>query len=430
MTLTFAITFFLFALLALGTPVAFALAIAGVTGLFAIGGVDMVLGVLQTAPFSAANSYELISIPMFLLMAEFVILSGVADDLFRAASAWVGRVPGGLGMATAIAGAGFGAISGSSTAAAATLSATTIPAMLKQGYEPRLACGVVAISGTLAMLIPPSIALVLYGIIAGANIGELLVGGIIPGLLVTLTIMATVYFLVWRDPSRAPAGRAHTLREKIVSLKVVGPMIFLFFAVTGLIYTGVATPTEASGIGAFGAFVLAIHARKMTLPGLGRALAKASHTSCMIVMIILGAHIFGYFFTLTQATQQLVAWIGSLGLSPWIVISIILLGYLVLGCLMDQVAILILTVPIVLPLVKALGFDPVWFGVIVIVMAEVGLVTPPVGLNVFVVARYTGRPLAEIFGGVFPHVGAHLLLVAVLVAFPQIILWLPSTMRS
>jgi tripartite ATP-independent transporter DctM subunit len=428
--LTVSITVLLLLLLALGTPVAFSLAIAGVAGLYAIGGLEMVLGVLQTTPFSAANSYELISVPMFLLMAEFVILSGVADDLFEAASAWVGRVPGGLAMATALAGAGFGAISGSSTAAAATLSATTIPAMLKQGYEPKLACGVVAISGTLAMLIPPSIALVLYGIIAGANIGELLIGGVIPGLLVTLTIIATVWYLVWRDPSRAPPGRAFTMREKILSLKVVGPMIFLFMAVTGLIYSGVATPTEASGIGAFGAFILAIRAGKVNLTSVRHALVKASHTSCMIVMIILGAQIFGYFFTLTGTTQQLVAWIGTLHVSHWWIIAFILFGYFVLGCLMDQVAILILTVPVVLPLVKAMGFDPVWFGVIVIVMAEVGLVTPPVGLNVFVVARYTGRPLTEIFQGVGPHVVAHLILVAILVAFPEIILWLPSTMRN
>jgi C4-dicarboxylate transporter DctM subunit len=427
--LTFQIILLLFALLALGTPVGFALAIAGAAGLIATGGVDMALGVLQTTPFSAANSYELISVPMFLLMAEFVILSGVADDLFKAATTWVGRLPGGLGMATALAGAGFGAISGSSTASAATLSATTIPAMLKQGYDPKVACGVVAISGTLAMLIPPSIALVLYGIISGENIGQLLIAGVIPGLLVTMTIMATVYYLVWRDPSCAPAGRAYSFKEKLVSLKVVGPMLFLFFAVTGLIYSGVATPTEASGIGAFGAFLLAFKAGKLNVPSLRQALAKSSHTSCMIVMIILGAYIFGYFFTLTQSTQHLVAWIGGLGVSRWVVIALVLFGYLVLGCLMDQVAILILTVPVVLPLMKALSFDPVWFGVVVIVMAEVGLVTPPVGLNVFVVARYTGRPLTEIFEGVLPHVIAHLVLVAALVAFPQLILWLPSTMN-
>jgi tripartite ATP-independent transporter DctM subunit len=302
--------------------------------------------------------------------------------------------------------------------------------MLKQNYEPKLACGVVAISGTLAMLIPPSIALVIYGIIADVSIGQLLVGGVIPGLVVTLTIIATVYFLVWQDPSRAPLGRSYTWKEKIQSLSVVGPMLFLFFAVTGLIYTGVATPTEASGIGAFGAFLLAIKEGKINFKTTLRALNRASQTSCMIVLIILGAQIFGYFFTLTQSTQQLVAWVGALDTSRWLIIAMILLGYLALGCIMDQVAILILTIPVVLPLVTSLGFDPIWFGVIVIVTAEVGMVTPPVGLNVFVVARYTGRPLAEIFRGVMPHVIAHILVIALLVIFPEIILWLPSTMKQ
>jgi len=427
--LTISVVLLLLVLLALGCPVALSLAVAGAVGLWSIGGLSMVLGVLQTTPFSAASSYELISVPMFVLMAEFVILSGVADSLFKAAATWVGRVPGGLGMATAIAGAGFGAISGSSTASAATLSATTIPAMLKQGYEPQLACGVVAISGTLAMLIPPSIALVLYGIIADVSIGQLLVGGVIPGIVVTFAIMATVYYLVWRDPSRAPLGQSYSLKEKLLSVKVVWPMLILFMAVTGFIYTGIATPTEASGLGAFGAFVLAWQAKKINLQSTTDALTRSAHTSCMIVLIILGAHIFGYFFTLTQTTQELVKWIGALDVSRWVVMAMILFGYLILGCLMDQIAILILTVPIVLPLVKALGFDPIWFGVIVIVTAEVGMVTPPVGLNVFVVSRYTGRPLAEIFQGVMPHVVAHILVIALFVVFPEIILWLPSTMK-
>ena len=211
---------------------------------------------------------------MFILMAEFVILSGVADDLFKAAAAWVGRVPGGLGMATALAGAGFGAISGSSTASAATLSSTTMPAMLKEGYDPKLAGGVVAISGTLAMLIPPSIALVLYGIIADVSIGQLLIGGVIPGILVTLTIMATVWVLVAIDPSSAPRGAAYTMAEKFRSLKVVGPMIVLFMMVTGVIYSGIATPTEASALGAFGAFVLALPRRARST---GRRCIKALH---------------------------------------------------------------------------------------------------------------------------------------------------------
>jgi len=422
------ITLLLFGLLAIGMPVAFTLAFTGALGLYAVGGWQAVSGVLATAPLSSVESYELISVPLFILMAEFVIMSGVADKLFAAAATWVGRVPGGLAMATALAGAGFGAISGSSTASAATLSSTTLPAMLRQGYDPKLSGGVVAISGTLAMLIPPSIALILYGIIADVSIGALLIGGVIPGILVTLVIIGTVWVLVLIEPRLAPHGRAYTLREKLASLRVVGPMLFLFMAVTGVIYTGIATPTEASGLGAFGAFLIVLWERRFTRAGLARALLHAAHASCMIVMIIVCAKVFGYFFTLTQSTQLLVAWVSALDVSHWIILALILLGYLILGCLMDQVAILILTVPIVLPVIKALGFDPVWFGVIVILMAEVGLVTPPVGLNVFVVARYAKRPLAEIFGGVWPHVFSHLLLVVVLVAFPQIILWLPSQM--
>ena len=419
----------MFALLAIGMPVAFALAAAGSAGLYWIGGIDALTGIVTTTPLSTAGTYELISVPLFILMAEFVILSGVADNLFKAATSWVGRVPGGLAMATALAGAGFGAISGSSTASAATLSSTTIPAMLKAGYEPQLAGGVVAISGTLAMLIPPSIALVLFGIIADVSISQLLIAGVIPGLLVTATIMATVWFLVWRVPARAPLGTAYSWREKFQSLTVVGPMLLLFMAVTGVIYTGVATPTEASGIGAFGAFMLALKARTVNTKTLSAALMRALHASTMIVMIIVCAKVFGYFFSLTQSTQQIVAWVGSLDTSRWIIIGLILFGYIVLGCLMDQIAILILTVPVVLPLIKSLGFDPIWFGVIIVVTAEIGLVTPPVGLNVFVVSRYTGRPLAEVFSGVWPHVLAHLGLLVLMVAFPQIILWLPSTMR-
>lgn len=419
----------MFCMLAIGMPVAFALAVSGCLGLYWVGGMDALSGVVATTPLSTAGTYELISVPMFILMAEFVILSGVADNLFKAAATWVGRVPGGLAMATALAGAGFGAISGSSTASAATLSTTTIPAMLKQGYEPKLAGGVVAISGTLAMLIPPSIALVLYGIIADVSIGQLLVGGVVPGLMVTVTIMLTVWYLVWRKPERAPLGNSYTMLEKFRSLKVVWPMLLLFMAVTGIIYTGVATPTEASGIGAFGAFVLAVREGKINLSTLSKALRRAIQASCMIIMIIVCAKIFGYFFSLTQTTQMIVAWVSHQDLSRWVVIGLILCGYLVLGCVMDQIAILILTVPVVLPLIKALGFDPVWFGVIIIVTAEVGLVTPPVGLNVFVVSRYTGRPLQEVFSGVWPHVIAHLMLIAVFVAFPGFITWLPSTMN-
>jgi tripartite ATP-independent transporter DctM subunit len=422
------IVILLLVLLAAGIPVGFALAIAGAAGLIAFGGTGLLAGILSTTPLSTVNSYELISIPMFILMAEFVILSGIADTLFKAAAAWVGRLPGGLGIATALSGAGFGAISGSSTAAAATLSATSIPAMLGQGYEPRLACGVVAISGTLAMLIPPSIALILYGIIAEVSVGKLLIGGVVPGVLVTITIALTVWLLVWREPSRAPRGPGYTLREKVASLRGVWPMLVLLGSVTGVIYSGIATPTEASAIGATGALVIAAVLGRINRSRLLQASIRALRSTCMIFMILLGAHIFGYFFTLTGVTQQLVRTVGALPVSPWLVMTVILLIILALGCFLDQIAILVLTVPVALPIVVKLGFDPVWFGVIMIVVGEVGMVTPPVGLNAFVVARYSRRPLAEVFIGVWPHVVAHLVLIAILVAWPQLVLWLPSRM--
>ena len=426
--ISFIVLGLLFLLLAAGTPVGFAMALSGCVGLYQAGGWPVVAGVLQTTPLSTVSSYELITIPMFLLMADLVLLSGVADDLFTAASAWVGRIPGGLGMATALAGAGFGAICGTSTASAATLSSTSLPAMIRQGYEPKMAAGVVAISGTLAMLLPTSVALIIFGLLAEVNIGRLLVSGIIPALLVTATIMLTILFLVWQDPSRAPTVATVPFRHRFVLLWRVSPMVVLFALVTGTIYSGVATPTEASAFGAFGALVLAALRGRVTPASLYRTLLRAAHGTCMIVLIIVGASIFGTFFTLTNVTQDLVAWVGALHTSRWVIIALILCGYIVLGSFMDQIAILVLTVPVVLPLIKSLGFDPIWFGVIKIVTAEVGMITPPIGLNCFIVARYANRPVSEVFSGTWPHFLAHLVAIAILVAFPDIILWLPSHM--
>jgi tripartite ATP-independent transporter DctM subunit len=300
--------------------------------------------------------------------------------------------------------------------------------MLNQGYEPRLACGVVAISGTLAMLIPPSIALILFGIIAEVSVGKLLVGGIVPGILVTFTIALTVWFLVWRNPARAPRGPGYSWREKLLSLRGVWPMLLLLGSVTGVIYSGIATPTEASAIGAAGALLIAAVMGRLGARRLFDACVRALRSTCMIFMILVGAHIFGYFFALTGVTQLVVQTVGGLEVPAWMIMMVILFIVLILGCFMDQIAILVLTVPVTLPIVTQLGFDPIWFGVIMIVVGEVGMVTPPVGLNAFVVARYSSRPLAEVFVGVWPHVVAHLILIAILVAVPQLVLWLPSRM--
>ena len=417
-------------MLIFGMPVAFALGVAGMVGLFMKGGLAMVLGFLHTTPLSTTSSYELLTIPMFMLMAEFIIVSKIAEELFDSAKVWLGRTPGGLAISTALAGAGFGAISGSSTASASTLSGTSIPAMLKNNYNPRLAAGVVAISGTLAMLIPPSIAIVLYGLIAQVSIGKLLVAGIVPGILVTLVIILTVLVLIAINPSHAPAGASYTAREKIASLRVVGPMLSLIMLVTGCVYLGIATPTEAASLGAFGAMVIALIRKKLNWSSLLEALEKAAHTSCMIILIVICAQIFGYYFTLTGFTQELVAYVGQLDVSRWVIFAIIILLYLVLGCIMVQIAILFLTVPVVLPLIISLGFDPIWFGIIVIVTAEVGLVTPPVGLNVFVVSAYSKIPVKDVFIGVTPHVIAHLFVILLLCIFPSLVLWLPSTLSQ
>lgn len=416
-------------LLAFGVPVAISLATAGAIGLLLIGGFPLLSGILESAPASALDSFEFVTIPMFILMAHLLTISGIADNLFKAAAVWFGRIKGGLGIATALTGAAFGAISGSSTAAAATLSSTSIPAMIAQGYERKFASGVVAISGTLAMLIPPSIAIVFYGLLSGASIAKLLIAGVMPGLLVTLVIALTVRYLIWRDPALAPGLQTFSWKEKFESLKVIGPFSIIFGFVTGSIYVGIATPVEASVLGAVGSLLYAIALRTLTFTKFYEAVAATARTTAMIALILICAQIFSYFLTLTQTTQGLVQMIGASGLPAWAVIALIVVVYLALGCILDQISILILTVPVCLPIIVALGFDPIWFGILVIVVAEVGMVTPPVGLNVFVVAKYTDTPVIDVFRGVWPHTLAHFVVITLLCVFPAIILWLPSLMK-
>ncbi|MEQ8928589.1 MAG: TRAP transporter large permease [Silicimonas sp.] len=415
-------------LLAVGVPVALSLGIAGAVGLYAFGGMPIMMGILGTAPSSAIDTYEFVTIPMFLLMAEFMIVSGISSTLFNSIATWTGRVPGGLGVATALTGAAFGAISGSSTAAAATLSTTSVPSMIRHGYDPRFASGIASISGTLAMLIPPSVAIIFYGLLSGTSVARLLIAGILPGMLVALVVVFTIWVMLWRDPALAPQRAHSSFKEKVQSLGVAGPFAGLFMLVTGLIYLGIATPVEASALGALGAMVFAMIARRLTFRSMMQSLINAAVTSAMIGLIVVCAQIFGYFVTVTQITQNLVGFVSGLELPVFVIVGFVVLLYLVLGCFLDQISILILTIPIVLPVMTSLGFDPIWFGIVVILIAEVGMVTPPVGLNVFIVAKKTGQPVEAVFAGVWPHVLAHILLIIALIAFPQIILWLPETM--
>lgn len=423
------IVVFMFALMALGTPIGIAMIVAGAAGIYWIGGTGAVLGILSSMPRESTASYEFLAIPMFLLMAELVLRSGIADDLFRAAAAWFGRVRGGLGIATALAGAGFGAVCGSSTASAATLSSTSLPAMLKYGYDTRMAAGVVAISGTLSMLIPPSIAMVIYALLADVSVAKMLIAGVVPGILVTFTIALTVWVLAVRNPEHAPLTEPVSWKEKFVALRLIGPMLVLMGAVSGVIYTGIATPTEASAVGALCAGILYFWRGRRTGSEVYGVLSRATRTSCMLAFIILGAHVFTTFFALTQTTQNIIDWVGALDVNRWVIATAILVIILLLGCFMDQMAILVLTVPVVAPLLSSLGFDLVWFGVIKIVTAEIGLVTPPLGLNCFVVSKYSRVKVGEVFWGVWPHVLAHFIIVAILFAFPAISLWLPNQMN-
>lgn len=416
-------------LLASGLPVAFALGLSGAVGLYMVGGLSMLLGMLSSAPGSAITNYELLTIPMFLLMAEFMVASRIANSLFDAIACWTIRLRGGLGIATAITGAAFGAISGSSTAAAATLSSTSVPSMIRHGYEPRFASGIVAISGTLAMIIPPSIAIIFYGLLSGVSIAELLIAGVVPGILITLTIILTIRFLIWRNPTLAGAGGTSTLKEKIASLRTAGPFVTLFLLVTGLIYTGITTPVESSAIGAAGAMLVTLIRGQLTYSVLKEVVVKTCVTSAMIGFIIVCAQLLSFFVTLTGVTQGIIGYINAVGMSPYAVLAVLVVVYIVLGCFLDQISILILTVPIVLPLTTSLGFDPIWFGILIIVLAEIGLVTPPIGLNLFVVASATGQSIQSVTYGAAPHVVAHLLLVGFLIAFPEVVLWLPSTMK-
>lgn len=419
----------LLVLLMIRVPVGFAIGLSGIAGLLLYGGLPAVLGVMETAPQTYATAYSLSPIPLFILMAQFVLRSGVAGELFDAARTWVGRAPAGLGVATTLSGAVFAAISGSSTAAAATLASTAVPEMTRRGYDTRLATGLVAVVGTLAAMVPPSIILVFYAVLAEESVGQVLIAGFVPGVCVVAALVVTTLLIVRRRPELAPPGEASPIRTKVRTLTTVGPVAVLFLLVTGSIYLSVATPTEAAALGAAGALAIGLARRD----GLDRGRIRAAlldtlGSTAMILLIIASAHVFGYVLTLARVTAAVVDTVSSVPAPPVIIFLGIAVFYLVLGAFMDQMAILALTVPIVLPVAEQLGYDPVWFGVMVVLLAEIGLVSPPLGLNVFIVARATGTPTEQVFRGVLPFVVAILALVLLFTFVPQIVLWLPQTM--
>ncbi len=413
----------------LGMPVAFSLGVAGVIGLYLVGGFDSVFSILSTVPFRTAAHYTLSTLPMFILMAQFISASKIVDEIFVAAQRWLERLPGGLAIATIFAAAGMAAMSGSSTASAATLSTIAVPQMKKYGYTNKIATGVVTVAGTLAIMIPPSIAFVLYGIITETSIGKLLIAGIIPGILTAG--MYCLGILVWNKAQPGvmpPSTSIYTWKDRWSSIKPLWAFLILASTVIGSMYVGLATPTEAAAFGAFGALIIPLALRRMSRKAFRHAVVGSVRATTMIFTIIIGAMIFGYFLTLTQTTQHIIQFFASMAVPAWVVMGMVGILYLVLGCIMDQVAIQLITLPLTFPLVTGLGYDPIWFGVISTKLAEIGLVTPPVGMNAYVVSATTKTPLEEVFAGTSVMLLVDGISLAILLAFPVLSTYLPSKM--
>lgn len=422
---------FLVGFLVLGMPIVFALGISGSIGLIIYGGLDSFMGVMMTTPYASVSSFTLSAIPMFILMASFMTASGITKDLFYSTNKWFGNLPGGLAIATVIAGAGMGAVSGSSTASAATMAKAAAPEMRRYKYSPELTMGVISIAGTLALLIPPSIVLIIYGSITETGVGALLIAGIIPGILTALSYILVILTWVKFRPEIAPRIPVKpSIKERVLSLSKVWPMLVVVTAVIGGIYSGIVTPTEAGALGALITLVLIFIMKKLTLKNLNESLVDTIKSTTMILTIIISAHVFGYFLTITQMTQKLVVFVNDLEISRYVILIFIVLIYLILGFFLDQIAILILTLPLTFPIIIALGFDPIWFGIIVTKAAEIGLVTPPVGMNVFVASSAAGEKTTVAFKGVFWFVIMEFILLAILIAIPTLTTWLPSLMMS
>jgi len=419
----------LFALMLMRVPVGMALGLVGVSGFAYLVNGDAALKIVGHTSMRTVTDYTFGVIPMFLLMGAFVTNSGMSRELFRAANGFLGHRRGGLGVATIAACAGFAAISGSSVATAATFSTVAYPEMRHYGYPQSFAAGVIAAGGTLGAMLPPSTVLAVYGIITEQDIGKLFIAGILPGVLAASMYMMTVAFIVWARPKYLPAGPRADWRERVEGLRDIWATMLLFCFVIGGLYGGLFTPTEAGGMGAGGAFLIGVLRGRLSRADLRRSLLQATRTAAAVFTVLIGALLFGYFLAITQTPQKVTAFLTGLGLGRYGVLTLIMLMYLVLGCLMDALAMVILTVPIIFPVIKELGFDPIWFGVIIVMTVELGLIHPPVGMIVFVIKSVIPElNFSTIFAGVLPFIITDLVRLVILIAFPIIALWLPSRM--
>ncbi|MFD1882796.1 TRAP transporter large permease [Paracoccus pacificus] len=421
----------LLVMILLRAPIGLAMLICGGAGIWlANGNPNMILGKLRTETFSTFSSYSLSIVPMFLLMGQFASIGGMSQALFRAAESWLGHRRGGLAMAAIGACAGFGTICGSSLATAATMGQVALPELRRAGYPGGFASATLAAGGTLGILIPPSIVLVIYAVLTRQNIAQLFLAAIVPGVLAALFYMVVVALYVRRHPEAGPVSPRQPMAARLRALIGVSPVLAVFLLVVGGIYGGWFTPTEGAAVGAAGTGLIALTSGRLSRAALAQALLATARGSAMVFFIVLGAGLFNSFLALTQVPQTLSAAMASSGLSPLGILVVILLGYLALGCIMDSLSMILLTVPIVFPLIMGLDFGlppehlAIWVGILVLIVVEVGLITPPVGMNLFVIASMDRRtPTIETWRAVFWFVAADFIRVALLVAFPSIVLF-------
>ena len=410
-----------------GMPVAFSMAIVGFTGFAYVAGISPALNLLPQDIFETFSSYPLSVIPMFILMGTFAFASGISQRLYKTTHAWVGQLRGGLTIATVLACAGLAAICGSTAATAATMGQIAIPEMRKYRYNMRFATGTVAAAGTLGILIPPSTIFIVYGILTEESIGKLFMSGVLPGFILTLFYIATVYILCRRNPELGPPGVKTTFKEKIVATGGIIEALILFLLTIGGLFLGWFSPTQAGAIGAGGSLLIGLGRKQLTWKGFLESGKEGIRTACMVLFIIMGATVFGHFMAVTTIPFLLADWVGGLPIPAWAVMSVIICIYFLGGFFMDSMALVVVTIPIFFPVVTKLGFDPIWFGVMIVLVAEMGVITPPVGVNVFVIKGIVPDvPLHVIFRGIFPFLGALFLLAAILMVFPQVATFIPS----
>lgn len=416
-----------------GLHIGIVMGVIGFLGIAYLGGWSSGVGILKIVPYVTFATYDFSVIPLFVLMGEFCFHGNISGDLYTVAHKFLGELRGGLAMATIGACALFAAVSGSSMATAATMCTVALPEMRKHKYDMGLATGTLAAGGTLGILIPPSVIMIVYGMITEQSIGQLFLAGFIPGILQALLFIGVIAFICWRNPALGPAGEKSSRIEKIKSLKGVWIVALLFLLVIGGIYAGIFSPTEGAGIGAAGAFIFATARRKLGWNQLKSSVLETVRTTGMIFLVLLGAMILGYFFAITRLPNEIAKLVVGLNLSSYVVWGIIVVIYLILGCLLDSLAMVLLTVPIFFPLMcgpGGLGFDPIWFGIMIVIIVEMGMITPPVGMNVFVIKGMAQDvPTYVIFKGIVPFLYVELFMIIALTAFPMVILWLPQVLK-